>query len=286
MRIITRSEWGAKHGRGNDVGGKLPWGEVVIHTEAGAIRKEDWPGVLEWAALNLSLTEKQKLLAIENFHVKTRGWNGIAYTFLVFPDGTIGEGRGWGRSGGHTEGRNSTAAGICLIGHGDKQPATEAQWAAMRWLIAEGVTTGKLKPMPAIGTHAKYSTKGKTCPGTLIAPHVVARLGGISGHGAAAGSGLVSGDRGPGVEMLQGMLNILAGHRIGATGEAGRTIAVDGIYGGDTRAAVGEFQRFLIAMQELSGQPVTHKIDGKATEAVLSAVAFWIPDALAKAAKP
>ena len=276
MRIITRNEWGAKHGRGNDVSAKLPWGEVVIHTEAGAQRSPASETV-----------EKGWIRNIEGFHAgPSRGWDGIAYSFLIAPSGRIFEGRGWGRSGAHTEGRNSTAAGVCFLGHGDKWPATDAQWAAARWLIAEGVTTGKLKPMPAIGTHAKYSTKGKTCPGTLIAPHVVARLGGISGHGAAAGSGLVYGDRGPGVEMLQGMLNILAGHRIGATGEAGRPIAVDGIYGGDTRAAVGEFQRFLIAMQELSGQPVTHKIDGKATEAVLTSVAFWVPDALAKAAKP
>lgn len=275
MKIIKRSEWGAKHGNGNDVTSKLPWGEVVIHTEAGAQRSPASETV-----------EKGWIRNIEAFHAgPSRGWNGIAYSFLVAPSGRIFEGRGWGRSGAHTENRNSTAAGVCFLGHGDKWPATDAQWAAASWLIAEGVTLGKLKPSPVITTHAKYSGKGKTCPGTLIAPHVVARLGGITGHAAPAGTGLVYGDRGPGVEMLQGMLNILAGHRIGATGEAGRVIAVDGIYGNDTRAAVGEFQRFLIAMQQLSGQPVTHTIDGRASEAVLSAVAFWVPDALAKAAK-
>jgi N-acetylmuramoyl-L-alanine amidase len=273
VRIISRAEWGAKHGNGNDVTSKLPWGEVVIHTEAGAQRS---PAT--------EATEKGWVRNIEAFHAgPSRGWNGIAYSFLVAPSGRIFEGRGWGRSGAHTENRNSTAAGVCFLGHGDKWPATDAQWAAARWLIGEGVTLNKLKPSPAIGTHAKYSTKGKTCPGTLIAPHVVARLGGITGHQAAAGTGLTYGDRGEGVKMLQGMLNILAGHRIGATGQPGRLIAVHGTYDNDTRAAVGEFQRFLIAMQQLSGQPVTHKIDGKATEAVLSAVAFWIPDALAKA---
>lgn len=183
MRIITRSEWGARHGRGNDVTSKLPWGEVVIHTEAGAIRKEDWPALQELAALDLSLAEEQKLRAVENFHVNTRGWNGIAYSFLIFPDGTVAEGRGWGRSGAHTEGRNSTACGVCFIGHGDLQPATEAQWAATRWLIGEGIRLGHLRPGPLITTHAKYSGKGKTCPGTLIAPHVTQRLGGITGPG-------------------------------------------------------------------------------------------------------
>lgn len=276
MKIITRAEWGAQYGRGNDVSYNLPWGEVVIHTEAGAIRTEDWPEIQEWAALNLSLNEKQKLRAIENFHVKTRGWNGIAYSFLFFPDGTIGEGRGWGRSGAHTEGRNSTAAGFCLIGHGDKQAATGAQWAAMRWCIAEGVVTGKLKPSPKISTHAEYSTKGKTCPGTLIAPHVDARLGGITGHAAPANRGLVYGDTGEGVKMLQGMLNILAGVRIGATGKAGRHIKITGRYDNETRAAVGELQRFFIAMQQVSGQPVTHEINGRADAQVLSGISYWV----------
>lgn len=180
MRIIGRAEWGARYGRGNDVSTKLPWGEVIIHTEAGAVRKEDWPALNELAAANLSTSEELKLRAIENFHVNTRGWDGIAYSFLIFPDGTIGEGRGWGRSGAHTEGRNSTAAGVCFIGHGDLQPATEAQWAATRWLIAEGIRLGKLRSNPAVATHAKYSLKGKTCPGTLIAPHVQERLAGIT----------------------------------------------------------------------------------------------------------
>lgn len=170
MRIITRSEWGAKHGRGNDVGGKLPWGEVVIHTEAGSERKPGSFGL-----------ECGWIRAIENFHVNTRGWDGIAYSFLIAPSGRIFEGRGWGRSGAHTEGRNSTAAAICFLGHGDKWPATEAQWASARWLIGEGIRLNKLKPAPLITTHAIYSGKGKSCPGTLIAPHVTTRLGGITG---------------------------------------------------------------------------------------------------------
>ena len=171
MRIITRNEWGAKHGRGNDVSAKLPWGEVVIHTEAGAQRSPASETV-----------EKGWIRNIEGFHAgPSRGWDGIAYSFLIAPSGRIFEGRGWGRSGAHTEGRNSTAAAICFLGHGDKWPATEAQWASARWLIGEGIRLNKLKPAPLITTHAIYSGKGKSCPGTLIAPHVVTRLGGITG---------------------------------------------------------------------------------------------------------
>lgn len=179
-RVISRAEWGARYGRGNDVTRNEPMGEVVVHTEAGAVRKEDWPVLEELAASTLSLSEAQKIRAIESYHAGTLGWNGIGYSFLVFPDGTVAEGRGWGRSGSHTEGRNSTAVGLCFLGHGDLQPATEAQWASSRWLIGEGIRGGHLRPNPKISGHRNYSKKGKSCPGNLIYPHI-GRLRGITG---------------------------------------------------------------------------------------------------------
>jgi hypothetical protein len=178
--VITRAEWGARYGRGNDVSHLEPWGEIVVHTEAGAVRKQDWPVLDELAALNLSLDERTKMRAIESYHSATLGWNGFGYSFAFFPDGTICEGRGWGRSGSHTEGRNSTAAGFCVIGHGDLQPATGAQWASMAWLIGEGIRLGHVKPNPKISGHRNYSKKGKSCPGDLIYPHI-GRLRGITG---------------------------------------------------------------------------------------------------------
>lgn len=184
-RIVPRSEWGARYGNGNDVSARLPWSEVVIHTEAGALRPEDWAELegkqAEYAALNASLSERQKVQAVERFHAVTRGWDGIAYSFFVTFDGTVFEGRGWGRSGAHTEGRNSTAAGVCLQGHGDIQKATEAQWAAVAWLIGEGIRLGKLTPRPKASGHRDYSQKGKTCPGNLIYPQIPNRLANIAG---------------------------------------------------------------------------------------------------------
>ena len=171
MNVITRAQWGAGPKRGSDVSPKLPWAEVVIHTEAGSQRSPASEG-----------TEKGWIRAIEAFHVgPSRGWDGIAYSFLIAPSGRIFEGRGWGRSGAHTEGRNSIAAGICFLGHGDKWPATDAQWASTRWLIGEGIRLGKLQRRPKITGHKDYSQKGKTCPGTLIYPLLQAKLAGIDG---------------------------------------------------------------------------------------------------------
>lgn len=179
-RIIPRIEWGARYGSGSDATAYLPWGEAVIHTEAGAIRPGDWPEITEAARL-MSLSEQQHIQAIERYHSVNLGWQGAGYNFLITKDGSIFEGRGWGRSGAHTETRNLTAAGICFTGHGDLEPATGAQWAAARWLIAEGIRLGHLVPNPKISGHRNYSTKGKTCPGTLVYPHIQ-QLAGITGN--------------------------------------------------------------------------------------------------------
>jgi peptidoglycan recognition protein len=176
VKIIPRSQWGSRYGRGHDASSKLPWAEVVVHTEAGALRPQDWTELANnaaaYAALNASASEVQRIQAIERFHSVTRGWDGIGYSFLITFDGTIFEGRGWGRTGAHTEGRNSTAAGVCFIGHGDLQPATASQWASAEWLIREGIERGHLRPSPVITGHRDYSTKGKTCPGNLIYPTI------------------------------------------------------------------------------------------------------------------
>ena len=178
-RIVPRSEWDARYGRGGDASSYLPWSEVVVHTEAGAVRDGDWPTPTE-AALLASLSEKQHIQAVERYHSVNLGWSGVGYSFLISRDGTIFEGRGWGRSGAHTETRNSTALGLCFLGHGDLQPATGAQWSAAQWLIGEGIRLGYLTRNPKITGHRNYSTKGKTCPGNLIYPSLY-RLRGILG---------------------------------------------------------------------------------------------------------
>lgn len=173
--VIPRERWSPRYGRG---GRRVatPHTEVIFHTEAGAIRSQDWPVFQEIAALDLSLSEKRKMQGIERYCVETRKMDGFPYSFAIFPDGSVVEGRGWGQSGWHTQGRNSQV-GVCFIGHGDLQPATEAQWIGAQELIREGVRTGKLVPSPKITGHRDYASK--TCPGNLIYPHIH-RLRGVT----------------------------------------------------------------------------------------------------------
>jgi hypothetical protein len=166
--ITSRQAWGAQYGQGGNMPGTQH--EVVIHTEAGNIQPVD-------AGLDREIAHMR---VVEIFHVKARGWQGVAYSFLIERSGTIFEGRGWNHVGAHTETRNAVAYGVCFAGHGDKVPATEQQWASARWLIGEGIRLGKITPEPLITGHRQYSRKGKTCPGNLIWPHL-GRLRGITG---------------------------------------------------------------------------------------------------------
>ena len=53
---------------------------------------------------------------IQNFHMDTRGWNDIGYSFLIGGDGNVYEGRGWNVEGAHTKSFNDQGYGIDFIG--------------------------------------------------------------------------------------------------------------------------------------------------------------------------
>lgn len=171
-RIYTRDEWGARYGDGGT--GRWQRGEIVAHTAAGG-----FPGGTHTTADDTFANEARLLRNIENFHVNDRGWDGIAYSFLVAPSGRAYEGRGWGQDGSHTETRNSSAYAICFLGHGDQQPATLQAWEGAKHIIRTGLAEGALTPGYIVTGHRDYSRKGKSCPGDLIYPHI-GRLRGLT----------------------------------------------------------------------------------------------------------
>ena len=59
------------------------------------------------------------LKAYERFHMDSRGWNAIAYNWLVDEEGVIYAGRGPGVISGATKGWNSRTESICFTGWGE-----------------------------------------------------------------------------------------------------------------------------------------------------------------------
>lgn len=111
MKLIRRSSWGARYGRG---GTNITPGDggVAVHYEGG--------GKLTGHA---HTTCAARVRGIEDFHVNTRGWAGIAYSYLVCEHGIVFEGRGLGHrtaANGTTAGNQDYYAVCALIGDLDE----------------------------------------------------------------------------------------------------------------------------------------------------------------------
>lgn len=151
--IITRSQWAARPPK-STTRLKHPVDTVFIHHTAGTVPQR----TLE--------AEQAKMRAIQREHQVNRGWSDIGYSFVIMPSGRIGEGRGWGVVGAHTENHNSHSVGISFAGTYDAaSPSSEAMTAARR-LIAEGVRLGVLRPDFVIRGHR--DVKSTACPGQRL----------------------------------------------------------------------------------------------------------------------
>ena len=229
MTYISRAEWGAIP----PLGGSrlaLPLRHVIIHTWAMP------------ATGRVPMTQAQGaawMRSVQSGHRNARGFTDIGYSWCVDPMGRVYEGRGWGRSGAHTVGANRTGHAIAFFGHGDQQPATEAQWMGARQVILDGLQVGAIPSNWLISGHRDWPNAGKTCPGNLIYPHIRTRLNAGSEFMTEGGTdvdtenieGLRRGDQGGAVKELQVLLNT-----------QGAGLVVDGDFGPATEDMLRNFQ--------------------------------------------
>lgn len=249
MRIISRAEWGAP---------------PVIAGRMGAVKRM----FLHHTATGNSGDERADMRRIRQIGLN-RGFADISYSFIVFPSGNIYEGRGWGRVGAHTSGFNSTSYAISLAGNYETQPMTDAQVNACQWIIAEGTRRGYLA-RAGLALFGHRDVRATACPGR----NAYARLDAIrSGVPIVTGPApspapiprpappalaewptMRRGSKGEYVKRLQERLNAHspASRRISVDGDFGlltetrvkqfqtaKKLAVDGIVGPATRAALG-----------------------------------------------
>lgn len=151
--LYTRDDWGADLREFEPA--RKPAHNVVVHHTA--TRGELGATILY---------EARQVRAIEDHHVDVNGWRGIGYNFVVTLNGRIFVGRGWGRVGAHTAGRNSTSVGIALLMHSGRQDVTPAALEAARWLIEEGVRQTWIAAMPRVTGHRDWAET--ECPGDRL----------------------------------------------------------------------------------------------------------------------
>jgi hypothetical protein len=118
VNIVGRGEWGATPARSVTALHASRVTAFVLHHTTGAYR------------------DASTVRAIQRFHMVDRGWADIGYNFLVGPDGTIFEGRGWAVQGAHARGHNAASIGVAYIGDG-RLPVPDIAKRSILLLAAE-----------------------------------------------------------------------------------------------------------------------------------------------------
>ncbi|XP_062573065.1 uncharacterized protein LOC134235006 isoform X2 [Saccostrea cucullata] len=104
--------------------------------------------------------------AIQRFHMNDRGWEDIAYSFLIGGDGQVYEGRGWDRVGAHTYRYNYVSLAAAFIGtFNDTMPPAPAVTSA-RKLLKCGVYRNAITSTYSLYGHR--DVRDTTCPGYTL----------------------------------------------------------------------------------------------------------------------
>jgi hypothetical protein len=142
MRIVSRAEWGAAPSRATTALQPARVRMLVLHHTTGRYSGPE--------------TVRQ----IQAFHQgPTRKWADVGYNFLVAPDGTVFEGRGWGLVGAHARDQNSVSVGVAFIGDGRQPVPVEA----LRAIVAlAGEAERRFGRLQRVGHRDVGST---VCPG-------------------------------------------------------------------------------------------------------------------------
>ena len=151
--IVSRSAWGARSPTHRHQNMPSTPRYVFIHHSASG-------------SCDSLRTCKEKVKAFQDLHIDDNGWADIGYSFLIGGDGTVYEGRGWGKVGAHTRNYNSAGLGICLIGNfNDEWPTNDALNAARR-LIECGVSSGRIRSDYTLRGHRDMGST--ECPGNNL----------------------------------------------------------------------------------------------------------------------
>lgn len=144
--IMTRAQWNARPPKSR---------RLFTHSQGVHVHHTTGP-----ATTNIGIP--RRIRDIQNFHMDTRDWADIGYSFLFTADGIVVEGRGWDVIGSHTKDWNSKSHGFAYLGDGSTRPP-DAALGACRWLLDEH--TRRHGPGFLRGHRDAAST---TCPGARL----------------------------------------------------------------------------------------------------------------------
>lgn len=106
----------------------------------------------------------------------SHGHNGVSYSFVVHPNGTIGEGQG-GARGAHTGGNgcngsgygwNPCSFGVCFVGNYMDDVPTDTAIRSFQWLKDHLAASGWLRSDFTIEGHRNAPGNSTACPGNNL----------------------------------------------------------------------------------------------------------------------
>ncbi|XP_017791642.1 PREDICTED: peptidoglycan-recognition protein LE-like [Habropoda laboriosa] len=144
VRFVPRQEWGGQPPEEPLLPMKLPVPYVIIsHTAT------DFCSTQSACTLHVRFAQ--------TFHIESKHWSDIAYSFLVGGDGLVYVGRGWDKMGAHSFGYNNISIGISFIGTFNTVEPPKIQLVAAQRLIEIGVEEGKIAPNYKLLGHKQVS---------------------------------------------------------------------------------------------------------------------------------
>lgn len=121
--VISRTGWGAREPRDPLTANPIGSGSVCF------LHHSEFPTLPKSASRQ---TEQQRLRDIEAVHMDERGWDAIAYSYIVFPSGRVYTGRGFSHVPAAQAGMNTGHGAVCFDGQFDRDRTT---WSARRAAI-------------------------------------------------------------------------------------------------------------------------------------------------------
>ncbi|KAL7012211.1 hypothetical protein ACKWTF_014692 [Chironomus riparius] len=152
--IRTRAQWGSQKTTLQWMTTRPPRGFAIHHTEGARCTSQ--------AACDAQMRN------IQNYHIKTRGWNDIGYNFCIGDLGQVYEGRGYGRHGAHAVGFNAIALGHCFFGSHMSSLPTAAALSNTQAFIECSRARGELTASHWVSTHRNDKSSSTDCPGNAL----------------------------------------------------------------------------------------------------------------------
>jgi peptidoglycan hydrolase-like protein with peptidoglycan-binding domain len=218
-RWIPRSEWGARPPKQVNTFSKSE-GIFVHYIGPGGA-----PSGME--------AEKAALRTAQKYHMDTKGWADIAYSFAVGNSGAIYDLRGWGVAGGHTQGWNTKSHAVFWIG-GDEGIPSDAAFTSLNTVINEH---NRRYPGGFVKGHGDVNAT--SCPGIHLKNWI---KNGRPSKGVGAPPPAVQNTPGLPPTIQRGSVGSVVSDFQKAMANFGYDIKVDGGFGAATKAVAQQFQ--------------------------------------------